>query len=143
MTLAYFDTSVLVKNYVEEAGSARARALLRSHGFLSSFIAPVELMSALMRRKSRGDFELEDLPRILARVEKDRPSWKLIEVGVSILSQGEELIQNTRMRTLDAIHIASLVTFQTSSGIQIPFVTGDARQRDAATHLGLDVLWVG
>ena len=143
MTLAYFDTSVLVKNYVEEAGSARARALLRSHGFLSSSIAPVELMSALIRRKSRGELEAEDVPRILARIRKDRPYWKLLEVGVSVLSEGEELIQKTRMRTLDAIHIASLVTFQVPAGIQIPFVTGDSRQRDAANGLGLDVVWVG
>jgi hypothetical protein len=29
MMLAYFDTSVLVKNYIQEADSARARAGLR------------------------------------------------------------------------------------------------------------------
>ncbi|MBI3059934.1 MAG: type II toxin-antitoxin system VapC family toxin [Deltaproteobacteria bacterium] len=143
MTLAYFDTSVLVKNYVQEAGSARARALLRSHSFLSSSITPVELMSALMRRKSRGELEVEDLPRILARVQEDRPYWKLLDVGLSVLSQAEELIQKIQMRTLDAIHIASLVTFQAASGIRIQFVTGDSRQRDAAEQMNLDVVWIG
>jgi len=143
VTLAYFDTSVLVKNYVEEMGSARARALLRSHSFLSSSITPVELMSALMRRKSRGELKAEDLPRILARVREDRPYWKLVDVGLSVLSQGEELIQKAQMRTLDAIHIASLVTFQATSGIRIPFITSDSRQRDAAEQINLDVVWIG
>lgn len=143
MTSAYFDTSVLVKNYVQEAGSARARVLLRSHSFLSSSITPVELMSALTRRKSRGELEVEDLPRILARVQQDRPYWKLLDVSLAVLSQAEELIQKVQMRTLDAIHVASFVTFQSASGMRIPFVTGDTRQRDAATHLGLDVVWVG
>ncbi len=142
MTLAYFDTSVLVKNYVQEAGSARARALLRSHSFLSSSITPVELMSALMRRKSRGELEAEDLRRILARVQEDRPYWKLLDVGLSVLSQAEELIQKAQMRTLDAIHIASFVTFQTASGIRIQFVTSDSGQRDAAERLNLDVVWI-
>ena len=143
MTLAYFDTSVLVKNYVQEAGSARARDLLRSHLFLSSSIAPVELMSALMRRRSRRELEAQDLPRIFARVREDRSHWNLVDVGPTVLSQGEELIQKNPMRALDAIHVASLLTFQATSGIRIPFITSDSRQRDAAEQMNLDVVWIG
>lgn len=143
MTLAYFDTSVLVKNYVREVGSARARTLLRDHSFLSSSITPIELMSALVRRKSRGELEARDLPRILARMREDRPYWKLVDVGPSVLSQGEELIQKTQMRTLDAIHVASAMTFQTTSGIRIPFITSDSRQRDAAEQMNLQIIWIG
>ena len=63
MTPAYFDTSVLVKNYVREPGSARAGQLLRSHAFLSSCIVSVELVSALMRRKSRQELALRRIYR--------------------------------------------------------------------------------
>ncbi len=45
------------------------------------------------------------------------------------------------MGVLAAIHLASLMTFQSAAGI--PFITADARQREAATHLGLGVVWVG
>ena len=143
MTFAYFDTSVLVKNYVAEAGSARARALLKTHAFLSSAISPVELISALMRRRSRGELEAHDLPGILARVREDRSYWKLLDVGPAVLIRGEELMQKTRMRTLDAIHVASAMTFEAGSGMQVPFITGDGQQRDAAARLGLAVVWVG
>jgi uncharacterized protein len=143
VSLAYFDTSVLVKNYVREAGSARARALLRTHSFLSSAITPVELMSALMRKHSTGELNLQDLSRILARIREDRPYWKLLDVGASVLSQGEELAQKTRMRTFDAIHLASLAVFRSASGSVSTFITADGWQRDAATHLDLDVVWVG
>lgn len=88
MSLAYFDTSVLVKNYVQEAGSARARALLRAYSFLSSAITPVELISALMRKHYTGELDREDLRRILARIRDDRPYWKLLDVSASVLSQG-------------------------------------------------------
>jgi hypothetical protein len=47
------------------------------------------------------------------------------------------------MTALDAIHVASLVTFQAASGLKIPFVTGYDRQREAAGDIGLDVVWVG
>jgi predicted nucleic acid-binding protein len=143
VTPAYFDTSVLVKNYVQEAGSARARELLRSHTFLSSSIAPVELMSALMRRKSRREVKADAIPGILARLRHDRAYWKLVEVGAPVLSQAQEIIQSVQMRALDAIHISSVLTFQAASGIQVPFITGDGRQRDAAMQMELDVIWVG
>jgi hypothetical protein len=47
------------------------------------------------------------------------------------------------MRALDAIRVASLVTFQAASGLRLRVVTGDDRQREAAGHIGLDVVWVG
>jgi predicted nucleic acid-binding protein len=142
VSLAYFDTSVLVKNYVQEAGSARARALLRAYSFLSSAITPVELISALMRKHYTGELDREDLRRILARIRDDRPYWKLLDVSASVLSQGEEIVQKTRIRTLDAIHLASLAVFRSASGSVSAFITADGRQRDAAIHLGLDVVWV-
>jgi predicted nucleic acid-binding protein len=143
MTPAYFDTSVLVKNYVREAGSPRAVELLRSYTFLSSAIAPVELMSALMRRKSRQELRASDMAAIFARVRHDRAYWKLVDVGVAVLSQAEEIVQTVQMRALDTIHVASLLTFQAASGMRVPFITADDSQRDAAEQMKLDVVWVG
>jgi hypothetical protein len=61
-----------------------------------------------------------------------------------VLNRAEEIMQQTvPIRALDAVHVASLTTFQAAVGIRIPFVTGDGRQRDAATLLGLDVIWIG
>jgi len=40
VSLAYFDTSALVKNYIREAGSSRVRGLLTSYEFLSSAMTP-------------------------------------------------------------------------------------------------------
>lgn len=144
MTFAYFDTSALVKRYVRERGSAQVGSLLRRHDLLSSALTPVEVLSALWRRKRNGDLSEGNLSITLSRVQNDRIGWELVEVGGTVLSRAEEIIQETvPMRALDAIHVASLMTFQAASSIQIPFVTGDTRQRDAATRLGLDVVWVG
>jgi len=143
VTLAYFDTSVLVKNYVTEAGSPRARELLSRYQFLSSFITPVELMSALTRRRSTGEIRADEMPALLARAREDRTYWKLLDVSQAVLNGAEEIIQSTRIRTLDALHVASLINFQAISDIPVSFVTADARQRDAAKQVGLDVVWVG
>ncbi|MGH7274161.1 MAG: hypothetical protein ACREIQ_06885 [Nitrospiria bacterium] len=46
------------------------------------------------------------------------------------------------MKTLDAIHIASALMFQSASGIRVPFVTGDARQFEMANQLAMHVVEV-
>lgn len=140
---AYFDTSVLLKRYIREAGSAQARASLRRYRFLSSAIAPVEAMSALCRRRTSGELAEEDFAAILSRIRNDRSYWELVEVTPLVLTYAEELIRTTGVKTLDALHLASVLAFQAMSGIRIPFVTADLRQRDAASQLDLTVVWIG
>lgn len=144
MTFAYLDTSAAVKRYVSEPGSLRVRALLRRHDFLSSAITPVEITSALCWRKQNGDLSEENFRTVLRRIQNDRRQWELVELGTMVLSRAEEIIQGSvPVKALDAIHIASLVTFQAAAGIRIPFITSDGKQRDAAAQMGLDIVWVG
>lgn len=144
MTFAYFDTSALIKRYVNEKGSGRVVSLLRRHDLLSSAVTPVEMISALCRRKRNGELSDEDFTATLRRVQDERKRWELVELGPTVLSRAEEIVQGTvPMRSLDAIHVACFLTFQTESGTRIPFVTGDDRQREAAAFMGLDVVWVG
>lgn len=139
---AYFDTSVLVKRYVQEAGSSAVRRLLQRFRFLSSSIMPVEAMSALSQRRVSGDLTPRDFLAIRSRLRKDRDYWELVEAGESVLLQAEELVQQANVRTLDAIHLASAMIFKSESRLTIPFITGDTKQRDAAHLLGFTVIWV-
>lgn len=139
---AYFDTSVVVKRYIKEAGSITTGRLLQRFRFLSSSILPVEAMSALSRRRASGDLTHRDFLAIQSRLRKDRDYWELVEAGEPVLLQAEELVQQTNVRTLDAIHLASAMIFQSESRLTIPFITGDTKQRDAARMLGFTVIWV-
>ena len=143
MSFAYFDTSAAVKRYVLEPGSLPVRGLLRRHDFLSSAVTPLEILSALGRRKQSGELSARNFAAAVRRVGSDRARWELIELGVLVLNRAEEIVQQRRMRALDAIHIASALVFQTSAGLLIPFVTGDSKQRDAAERMGLKVSWIG
>ncbi len=139
---AYFDTSVLVKRYIQEPGSPRARALLRTHRFVSSAVAPLEVISALSRRLAAEDITKGDFAAILSRLQSDRAHWELVEVTPLVLDRAEDLLQETGLRTLDALHVASAFLFQAASGIRLPFITADALQREAAQETALDVVWV-
>ena len=138
---AYFDTSALVKRYIQERGSQQVRALLRRHDFLSSAITPVEIVSALCRRRREGDISADVLAALLRRISSDGRQWRLVEVSSAVLERAQELLRGTiPMRALDAIQVASLVTFQAAATMRIPIITADSRQREAATQLGIDVI---
>jgi len=144
VTFAYFDTSALIKRYVRESGSTRVVSLLRRYDLLSSAITPIEVMSALSRRRRDRELSEEDFVVTVSRVQSERTRWELVEIGAPVLSRAEEIVQGSLpMRALDVVHLASLTTFQAAAGIRIPFITGDGRQRDTAAILGLDVVWIG
>jgi uncharacterized protein len=144
VSFAYFDSSAVVKRYVREQGSAHVSYLMNRHEVLSAVITPVEVLSALRRRKRSGDLTDDEFSTLLNRIQSERIRWELVEISIAVLSRAEEVIQGpVPMRALDAIHVASSVAFQAATSVRVPFVTGDARQREAASQLGLAVVWVG
>ena len=99
--------------YPRRRGSLRVVSLLRRHDLLSSAITPVEVIWALCRRKRNGELSDEDFVATLSRVQGERARWELVELSRTVLSRAEEIVQGiVPMRSLDAIHVASLVTFQ-------------------------------
>ena len=142
MSLAYFDTSALVKNYVQEAGSARVRELVAAYEFLSSAIAPIELLSAVQRRYRQGEITRPNYNAIVARVKTDRTFWQLVESVPQVLTKAEEVVVNHNVRTLDAIHLASALIIQQSLHTPFPFISADERQLAAARRCKLQTIAV-
>jgi predicted nucleic acid-binding protein len=140
MSLAYFDSSALVKNYVREAGSSRVRGLLTRYEFLSSAITPIELQSALQRRHRQREITQQNYHSIFVRLANDRLYWQLIEVVPQVLSKAEELVRTENVRTSDGIHIASAIIIQESFPTLLPFISADERQLAAAQNSALTVI---
>ena len=135
---AYFDTSALVKRYIDEIGRREVLHLLRRHECVASAVLPVELRSALRRRVAEGTLEAARVPEILRRVSTDRAYWTLVEVGAEVLGTAEKLVAVHPLRTLDAIHVASAQVFAAGvSESDLMFVSADKRQTDAAAVIGL------
>ena len=136
----YFDTSALVKRYVDEPGRREVLQLLRRNECVTSAVLPVELQSGLRRRVAEGSLDAARLPAILKHVAADRPYWTLIEVGTDVLAGAETLVATHPIRTLDALHVASAQLF--AARISMPgltFVSADKRQTETAVAVGLVV----
>ncbi len=135
---AYFDTSALVKRYVDEPGRREVQQLLRRHDCVTSAILPVELRSALRRRVAERTLDSSRVSEILKRVAGDRAYWTVIEVGTEVPSGAEALVSVHPLRTLDAIHVASAQLFAARLSISdLIFVSADKRQTEVASAIGL------
>jgi predicted nucleic acid-binding protein len=140
---AYFDSSAVVKVYVQESGRATVLRLLRLHEVVVSAILPVEIRGALRRRAEENAIESSRLPAALNQLAADREQWNLLAVSKEILGRAEEIVATHTVRTLDAIHIASAKEFTERLQARVPFISADHRQVEAAAAVGLIVQLVG
>jgi uncharacterized protein len=143
MDYAYFDTSALIKRYVEELGRREVLALLRNNQCVVSAVLPLEVRSALRRRVTEKTIEAKRVPAILKRLTADRAYWTVIEVSREVLATAEALTSAHPLRALDAIHVASAKLFADRAAPQgFTFVSADMRQANAAEALGFQTRYV-
>jgi predicted nucleic acid-binding protein len=144
MDYAYFDTSALIKRYVEELGRRDVLDLLRKNRCVISAVLPVEVRSALRRRVSDRTLDAKRLPSILKRFAADRPYWTVIEVSSEVLAAAEALTGAHPLRALDSIHVASAKLFGERTASQVfTFVSADVHQTKVAEALGLKTRYIG
>jgi predicted nucleic acid-binding protein len=137
---AYFDTSALVKRYIDEPGRSEVLRLLRRHHCATSAVLPVELRSALRRRVDEGTLDGARVPEVLKRFAIDRGFWAFIEITSDVLAAAELLVATHPLRTLDAIHVASAQLFAARGHTpELIFVSADERQTEAAAAIALAV----
>jgi len=140
---AYFDSSALVKLYVRESGRPEVLRLLRKHEIVASAILPIEVRGALRRRAAENSIDNSRLPAALQQMAADRMQWALLAVSKEVLDRAEQIVARHAVRTLDAIHIASAQEFEARLRAEVPFVSADRRQTEAAEAAGLLVRLVG
>jgi predicted nucleic acid-binding protein len=138
MSYAFFDTSALIKRYVNEPGRREVLQLLRKNHCIVSALLPMEVRSALRRRVAEGTLEETRIPAILKRFTADRAFWTFIDVSREVVASAETLCAAHPLRALDAIHVASAQLFASRLGrSNLLFVSADERQASAAAAVGM------
>ncbi len=131
----YVDASALVKLYVDEPESERARAVLKvERRWTSAVHALVEVRRALHRLLAA-----DDLRRARDEFADDWATMTVLEIDDPLSRRAAEIAEETRVRTLDALHLAAA---ERAGADGLIFVTFDRRQADAAQSLGWTVLGV-
>ena len=143
--MSYWDSSALVKLYVEELDSAEFRALaVKASRVATGSLTRREVRTVLRRREAEGVLPSGEAAALYAELNADIAAADIViqpetadmerEFGV-VLDKCFSQTPPTFIRTNDALHLASAKV----AG-EPEFITGDARQRAAALLMGFTVL---
>ncbi|CAN5647406.1 type II toxin-antitoxin system VapC family toxin [soil metagenome] len=126
MTRSYVDASALVKVVLDEAESpAMRRWYVESDEVVTSIVGVIETRRAVRR----STFDAGHLESVLRSV---------VTVGLGQTTvRSASLVAPARLRTLDAIHLATAIAL---AGDLDAFVTYDDRLAEAARSVGLPVV---
>lgn len=141
--MRYYDTSALVKQYLQEAGSKLVLELLKSgEKVYTASLTYAEGHAAFSRRTREGRLTRQTARRLALRFDKDWESYDVVILGEDVLRLARQMLYRHPLRSADAIHLASaLLLARTSPTARWSFVCADGRLCDAAKAEGFQPIF--
>ena len=141
--MRYYDTSALVKQYLQEAGSKLVLELLKSgEKVYTASLTYAETHAAFSRRTREGRLTRETTKRLALRFDKDWESYDIVVVSENVFRLARQMLYRHPLRSADAIHLASaLLLARTSPRSSWSFVCADGRLCDAAKSEGFQPIF--
>jgi predicted nucleic acid-binding protein len=147
MSLAFLDTSALMKLYIAEIGSNWLKTFVQQNRVGISELTFYEAATVLRRRTLEGTITDLQALAIYATLQNDSTNYDVLELRANdqlrrVLGLAFNPLGNLRLRALDAIQIAaaqimSETVSQMNPPIPFVFVSADAQLLRVAQHLGL------
>jgi uncharacterized protein len=143
----YFDSSALVKRYVDEIGTKWVRKICNpnnGHTIYTCRIGGAEIVAAFYRRvRMRSITERNAQLAVDAFLDHFQNQYQIVEVTPSLVEGAMNLIPNTNLRGYDAVQLAAALSLQRirdSLGMSlITFVSADNDLNKLAKKAGLTV----
>jgi len=143
----FFDSSALVKRYIQEIGSVWVQTICqhtRPEDLYIARIAGAEVVSAIARRGRAGHPSSQELTTVLDRFQQDfSAGYEIIEISPAIIARAMDFARTRFLRGYDAVQLA------VASGLHdlrqvlvLPILTVVSADNDlntAATAAGLTV----
>ena len=144
MSSFFFDTSALIKLYVEERGTSEVLGLIDELGGDRIVILDITLLecrSAVRRRERDGDISGPDANRVLQQVHEDASTLYLVQPSSSaVIEEAARVLDTHALRAYDALQLAGCVTVRRRAPAPPTFVCADGRLCAAAEFEGLDTI---
>ena len=134
----FMDSSAFVKRYIEEPGSEFVEEICEKTSYLAlSIISVPEIISALNRRLREHTIDQRDYRIAKNRLLEEIEDTILLNITPAVVYQSILLLENNKLRTLDALHLACAIEWQPDL-----FVSSDKRQIKAAQKSGLPITFI-
>ena len=143
----YFDSSALIKRYVNEAGSAWVCGLFDlglGHEAFIAAITPVEIIAAITRRARGKTMTQGDAVAACTQFRPDlQTSYQVVELTDALLKQAMSLAETDALRGYDAVQLAAALAVNAlciQSGLPpLVFVSADDELNAVAAGRGLAI----
>ncbi|MCL4273160.1 MAG: type II toxin-antitoxin system VapC family toxin [Anaerolineales bacterium] len=140
MSILYLDTSALVKQYVQEAGSEPVMDLIRKADHAgTSLISRAEMSAALARAARLKVLSAGAAHAAWEQFLGDWPALTRLNVSRQIVDRAAMLVWDFPLRGYDAVHLASALLWQETLETEILLATFDRELWSAARRAGLSV----
>jgi uncharacterized protein len=141
----YADTSVLVKQHLQEIGSTWVRNMfdpIQGHVISTARISEVEAVSALARSLREAKITASDFNTLLLHfLSLAQLRYIVVDLDASVITLAQNLLQRHPLRGFDAIHLASALQANVqlvAAGLPaLIFLAADHRLLAAAQAEGL------
>jgi predicted nucleic acid-binding protein len=134
----YFDTSALIKRFVEEKGSALVQSMVQSgEAVATAKIAYAEVFAGLTRKVREGNLAEAQYDLACRQFETDWHAYIRVELNDDLLFLARDLIRKHGFRGFDAVHLASALVLSGAINEEVSFAAADRRLLRAAAAEGL------
>ena len=141
--MIYFDTSALIKAFVEEKGSDLVKEAINREKFVGTArITYVETYSGLNRKRRARELTEKAYRIAVSEFEARYSSWVRVQIDDRVLFLARDLTARHALRALDAIHLAAAMSLKSEIEEDVVFAAADRRLLDIAVSEGLTVWFV-
>ncbi len=107
----FFDTSALIKCYIDEPGSDAALELFdKADGIYVSAIAEIEMQSTIRRLLAQKAISRPEYQTLTAEFESDFLFFNTVELTEDVILTAKKIVDLYQLKTLDSIQLSSVIT---------------------------------
>lgn len=121
---------------MEEGSQAVAGNLAEAEAAGTSRIAYVECRAALARGRREARLTPRELQAAIRSLDERWPNLAAVELDDALARQAGRLVHEQALRSSDAIHLASALSFADGEPAAVRFACWDGRVWEAAARLG-------
>lgn len=139
MSLYAESSAVLAWLLDEQAGTFVRRTLSESQTVLASDLTLIECDRVLHRAAALGELTEAEAADRRSYLSAAAGHWHVLRIGPEVVERARQPFPGDPIRTLDAIHLASVLVARAAvAGLEL--LSFDDRIRDVAKKLGLKVI---
>jgi uncharacterized protein len=132
----YWDSSALIKRYIEEDGSNFVRSLSEGRPNFTAALSHAEILATFYRLRRDGRASQFELEKLLGFFFDDWKNLLIVSYGAQVQRTAEKSIERSPLKGADLVHLASALKL-VEEGLEVVLLTFDSRLEKAAQDHGL------